>query len=229
MRIIESFKNLKKFEIGLWIFSLLMIIMSFFIFENKDYLTLIVSLIGVSALIFVAKGDVLGQILTVIFSIIYGYISFEFKYYGELITYVGMTLPIALVSIISWLKHPYSTTEVKVASLSKIKMMILILLSLVVTFMFYFILKYFNNKNLIISTISVTTSFLASSLALFRNRFYALAYSLNDIILIVLWTLASLENSMYVPLVVCFIMFFINDIYGFINWTIMKNRQEKEY
>lgn len=225
MKIIDSIKNLKKHEIGLWIVSLLAIIMSFIIFKNKDYLSLLVSLIGVTSLIFLAKGDFIGQILMIIFSLIYGYISINAKYYGEAITYLGMTLPIAVLSLVVWIKNPYSKHEVKVSEMTVSKYLLLFLLNIIVTVIFYFILKALNTNNLIVSTISISTSFIAASLQAFRNRFYAIAYSLNDLVLIILWTLASVENNNYISLIVCFVMFFINDIYGFINWTIMKNRQ----
>ena len=227
MNIIKSIKNLKIYEIIIYLFSLTSIIISFLIFKNENYLTLIASLIGVTALIFVAKGDVLGQILTIVFSLFYGYISFEYKYYGELITYVGMTAVVALISVITWIKHPYDDKEVEVASLNKNKIILLIVLSFIVTTIFYFILKYLNTRNLIISTISVLTSFVAVTLTVFRSRYYAIFYSLNDCVLIVLWILACKDDYSYVAMVICFIMFLVNDIYGFINWSIMKNRQNK--
>ena len=52
-------------------------------------------------LIFNAKGNPFGQFLMVIFSMLYGIISFNFKYYGEMITYLGMTMPMALFALIS--------------------------------------------------------------------------------------------------------------------------------
>ena len=55
MKIIESIKNLTKGELLLWILSILIIIISFFIFQNTNYLNLITSLIGVTSLIFLAK------------------------------------------------------------------------------------------------------------------------------------------------------------------------------
>ena len=61
---------------------------------------------------------------------------------------------------------------------------------------------------------------------IYRSPYYALAYAINDLVLIVLWTLASLADISYVPMVACFVMFFANDIYGFINWQKMKRKQK---
>ena len=73
----QLFHSLTKFERNLWLFSIVIVSASFILFSN-DYLTLIASLIGVTALIFVAKGYAIGQLLTVLFAIVYGVISYYF-------------------------------------------------------------------------------------------------------------------------------------------------------
>ena len=95
----NPFRKLTGFEWGLWLFSLAMVTLSF-LFGGGHPLTLAASLIGVTALIFVAKGEVLGQILTVVFSLAYAAVSLRFRYYGEMITYLGMTAPIAVMSVV---------------------------------------------------------------------------------------------------------------------------------
>ncbi len=42
----------------------------------------------------------------IIFSLLYGIISYTFSYYGEMITYLGMTMPMAVFALISWLRNP---------------------------------------------------------------------------------------------------------------------------
>ena len=55
--------------------------------------------------------------------------------------------------------------------------------------------------------------------------FLLLAYALNDAVLIVLWLLATAKDPSYVSVIICFIAFIINDVYGFINWLRMEKRQ----
>ncbi|MBR3715183.1 MAG: nicotinamide mononucleotide transporter [Clostridia bacterium] len=216
-----------KLEKILLFSSILLISVTFFAFRSSDYLTLAASLIGTLSLIFNAKGNPFGQILMIIFSILYGIISFTFEYYGEMITYLYMTAPMALIALISWLKNPYkgNKREVKVDRLKKREPLFLFLLSLAVTFIFYFILAYFNTANIIPSTVSVTTSFIAAYLTFRRSPYFALAYASNDIILIILWILATIEDISYISVVVCFIVFLVNDLYGFISWLYMEKRQ----
>ena len=226
MKYLESFKQLNTFERILWAISLVVVTASFLLAPQKDYLSLAASLIGVTALIFVAKGLVLGQILTVIFSVFYGIISVVFGYYGEAITYLLMTAPMAIAAIISWIRHPFKDSEeVEVARLNKNTKIILAFLTIIVTIAFYFILGALGNKNLIVSTLSVTTSFVAASLTFLRSPYYAIGYSLNDIVLIVLWIMAAISNPQYIPMIFCFVMFLANDLYGFIYWRKMEKRQ----
>lgn len=216
-----------KFEIALWSLSVLLIVVSFAIFDRESYLTLVASLVGVTSLIFSAKGNPIGQLLMVVFSILYGIISYTFAYYGEMITYLGMTMPMAVFALISWLKNSYNgnKAEVKVNSIKKWEYLLLLGLTIVVTVGFYFILVYFNTANIIPSTISVTTSFVAVYLTFRRSPYFALAYASNDIVLIVLWILASIEDIKYISVIVCFVAFLLNDIYGFVNWQRIKKRQ----
>ena len=99
-------------------------------------------------------------------------------------------------------------------------------LALLVTVLFYFILKALGTANLLFSTISITTSFVASYLTFLRSPYYAIGYSANDIVLIILWILASVEDVSYLPMVACFVMFLFNDLYGFYNWRRMQTRQK---
>lgn len=216
-----------KLELVLWVSSVSLILISFWAFDRENYLTLLASLIGVTSLIFNAKGNPFGQFLMIIFSLLYGIISYTFAYYGEMITYLGMTMPMAAFALVSWLKNPYkgNKTEVKVNSISRLETLFMWIATAIVTVLFYFILKHFDTANLLPSTLSVTTSFLAVYLTFRRSPYFALAYAANDIILIALWTLASIADTKYISVIVCFIAFFINDIYGYVNWQKIKARQ----
>lgn len=229
MKILNSFKRLTKFEITLWLASLAAVMLSA-LGGKLSALSVTASMIGVTALIFVARGDVLGQFLTLLFSVLYAVVSFKQRYYGEMITYLGMTAPMAALSAVSWLRHPYKRgeNEVRVARLSKKQIVLMAVLTAAVTVLFYFVLRLLKNASLAVSTVSVTTSFLASYLTFCRSYWYALAYAANDIVLIVLWIISSIADPAYISMVICFVMFFFNDIYGFINWQRLYKRQNAD-
>ena len=219
--------SLSKQEWAIWIGSLIVVTVSNVVSGDLDLLTLLAALVGVTSLIFAAKGNVWAQILMIVFSILYGIISWRFRYWGEMITYLGMTMPMAIWSTITWIKNPSkeNANEVAIQKLNWKHVAALIFFGAVVTWGFYSLLLVLNTPNIIFSTISITTSFLAASLTMLRSSYYALGYASNDIVLIILWILASRENPIYIPVVVNFAIFFFNDMYGFVSW---KKRELKQ-
>ena len=213
----------------LWGGSVLVIMVSFLLFDRENFLTLIASIVGVTSLIFAAKGNPVAQGLMIVFSLLYGYISYTFAYYGEMATYLGMTGPMAVFSLISWLRNPFEgrRSEVRVNSISGGEWIFMMILSAAVTGVFFFILRYFGTANLLPSTLSVTTSFIAVYLTFRRSPYFALAYAANDAVLILLWSLASLKDSSYISVLMCFAAFWVNDLYGFISWRKMAIRQRE--
>lgn len=221
------FTNFTKKDYFIWLGSVAAILIVNIVTAGSDILTLIATLIGVTALIFAAKGNVWAQLLIIVFSILYGVISYRFRYWGEMITYLGMTMPMAIWAAITWIKNPSvkGGSEVQIQKLSPAKWFWLAIATVMVTVIFYFILKYFDTPNLFFSTFSVTTSFAAATLTMLRSSYYAVCYAANDLVLVVLWVLASIENPQYIPVVVNFVIFFFNDMYGFISW---RKREQNE-
>ena len=226
----NPFRTLTRSEWLILIGSLFAVTLSFVLNTERDTLTFIATLIGVVALIFLAKGDVLGQALIVIFAVLYAIVSWRLRYYGEVITYVGMSAPIALISVVSWLRHPSASghNEVEIAHVKARTWCVLVFLTVAVTLAFYFLLRHFGTANLIPSTISVATSFFAASLTFLRSPYYGLGYAANDVVLILLWVLASVQDVKYLPMVLCFVTFLVNDLYGFFNWRRILARQKAD-
>ena len=227
---LKSFLSLGKGELCLWGGSVLLVLLSFFLFDRTGYLTLISSLVGVTSLIFNAKGNPVGPILMVLFSIFYGVISFSFAYYGEMITYLGMSLPMAIWALVVWLRNPFEgkRSEVTVGHVGWREILFALGLSAVVTVIFWFLLRALGTANLLPSTLSVTTSFLAAYLTARRSPYYALAYAANDVVLMVLWVMASFTDLSYLSVVVCFAVFLVNDLYGFFRWRWMEKQQKRK-
>ena len=214
-------------EIGIWASSVLLIAVSFLIFDRGNYLTLVASLLGATSLMLCAKGNPIGQVIVIIFSTLYAYISYSYAYYGEMITYMFMTAPMAVLALITWLRNPYNGnhSEVRVNRIKRWEIALILALSLVITVVFYFVLKIFGTANLLLSTVSITTSFAAVYLTYRRSPYFAVAYALNDVVLIGLWIFATLDDPSYVSVIICFVTFLVNDVYSFLNWRKMEKRQ----
>lgn len=226
----NPFKSLTKKDCVIWLCSIVVITVSYIASAQSDLLTLFAALIGVTSLILAAGGNVWSQILMIIFSILYGIISWRFRYFGEMITYLGMTLPMAVWSTVTWIKNPSQGDQstVKIQKLSVRHGSALAFFVTVVTAALWYILYKLKTPNIVFSTISVATSFLAAALTMLRSSFYALAYAANDIVLIVLWISASLKDPSYIPVVVNFAIFLFNDMYGFVKWRKREIEQHRD-
>ena len=214
----------------LWCSSVLLITGSFLAFGGDGVLTLIASIIGVTSLIFAAKGNPVSPALMIVFSVLYGIISYSFSYYGEMLTYLGMTAPMSAFALVSWLRNPSGKgrAQVKVNRITGGEFALILLITAAVTVFFYFVLRHFNTANLLPSTVSVATSFLAAALTFRRSPYFALAYASNDAVLILLWALAALKDISYLSVLICFLVFLVNDLYGFVSWLQMEKNQAEE-
>ncbi len=224
----NPFLRLTKREWILYLVSLVIVVSSNFFAREINVINLIATAFGVTALIFIAKGDVFGQVLILIFASLYAITSLQHRYYSEIITYLGMTAPISVASIVTWIKNPVKKGEnvVKIRKLTLTELFVTLGLTATVTLIFYFILKELHTPNIIVSTISIATSFLASFMMLRRISYYAIGFVLNDLVLIVLWTMESFNDITCLSFVACFFTFLFNDSYGFVRWKKREKEQE---
>ncbi len=218
----NPFAGFEKHEWILWIVSLAIVTASSVIAPNADFLTWLTTVLGVTALVFAAKGHVMAQVASIVFCVLYSVIACRYHYWGEMFTFLGMSTPMCIWSLVTWLKNPsdHKADEVKVRTLSRKGTAGVLLVSIPVTVVFGLVLRWLNTPNLNVSTISVTASFLGAAFSVLRSPWYALSYAFNDIILIILWVLASLTDTAYIPVAVNFIIFLVNDLYAFYCWRV---------
>ena len=227
----KRYKNCILFEICFLFCSLISITLCFVFGADKNVFSFIVSLVGVVAVLTVAKGLVIAPFINIGYNILYAIISIFQGYYGEAIIYICLMIPISVLSIIEWLnnKNKDNSAVVEVNKIKGKEYLYLAIATVFATVGFYFLLKVLNTNELIISTISLITSMVASYLMLRRCSYYALGFVLNDVILIILWSLVVKNSGIgYLPTVISFVVFLVNDIYGLIHWKIEEKKQYKQ-
>lgn len=224
-------KFLKYFTVTEWalyLASVCVITVGFAVGNERNVLSYLSSLAGVSCIIVNAKGNVLGQVISIAFAVLYAIHAYFQRYYGEMLIYICLMLPIHIASVINWMRNKFNgkASEVKINTLRPLEFVLTGIGAAGATVAFYFILKALNTDNLIVSTISLTTSITAAYLMLRRCEFFSIVFIANDVVLIVLWSMkmATAGISM-LPSVIAFVMFLLNDSYCFINWQRIKKRQ----
>lgn len=174
-----------------------------------------------------SKGKIECYIFGFIGIIFYGYLSFQQKYYGELIILLFMSIPVMIMGVISWFRNKNDETII-INTLSKKEITLVILSQAIMFWLYYFILKIFNTNMLIISTLSIIMSLLALYFESRRSELAFYFYILNDIVGITLWIMPILNGEKAIFSVIFGpILLFINDIYGVYNWKRLKKKQKE--
>lgn len=216
----KLFKDWKPFEIGLLLFDIIAITISSFI-GRSGILTILTSLAGVICVLLQAKGKILSQFVGIVEVMLYSILSYQNHYYGEIIIYVLVVFPMYVYGVISWMTHKNEETDtVEPNQISKKEWTMLVLASAIGFVVLYYVLKYFNTSQLIISSLSMITSLIATYLITRRSKYSFLFYIGNDIILILLWGIPVMQGEFYLlPILVENIILLMNDSYGLKNWN----------
>lgn len=224
----KYFEDWNMFEKSFLLLGLLASILSSVIFKGTIIDTLYTSLYLITALL-MSKGKVECYFVGFVSVFFYGIVSFNQGYYGELLITAFLTFPIMIIGIISWLRHQDKEKDtVIISTLSKKEIIIALLSQLVLFWIYYYILKVFNTDLLIISTLSIVTSVLASYFEARRSELSLFCYIANDLVIITLWLIPIISGQTnLISVLVGPILLLINDIYGSYNWNRLKKQQKE--
>jgi len=218
-------KNWTTFEKLFLLIGTILAIVLTFMFKGT-LIDLGYTLLYIWTALLLAKGKYSCYIVGIISTFFYAFVSYSNSYYGEVIIAMCCTLPLMVIGLINWLKHQDSTNTVIIKEITK-KELLLVLLSQAIMFTgYYFLLKVFNTNNLLVSTFSIVASIIATYLTARRSEHGFIGFIINDIILIILWSIPVIKgNTNIIPVLLCPVLLFINDIYGVYNWKRIKINQ----
>ncbi|MDE5654208.1 MAG: nicotinamide riboside transporter PnuC [Clostridia bacterium] len=195
---------------------------------NASWISAVTGILGLSCVMFAAKGKVIGIFFTWGMIIFYSILSFQNKYYGEVFINLCMMFPMTIIQLISWLKHLGKDYVVKVNSITKKEIIIVSVVAVISFAVFYFVLRAIHTSQLIFSTISIVTSILATYFQSRRSKYGFLSFLFNDAVLCVLWFFATLDDIKNIAMLIAVALYVVCDIYGFISWGVLQKRQQKE-
>ena len=224
MKLLKDWTKIEKY---LLLLSIILVSLVGIIFEAK-LTTTISSIVGIVTALLLAKGKNLGQVFGVISAFLYSFVSFKSKFYGEVIIYMCIKLPMYIIGILTWIKHQSKKTNTIQINNIKLKEWIIVSVICIVSFIgIYWLLKIFDTKELFISSLSVVSSLFAIYLGIRRSKYSFYFYIMNDFILIMLWGIPVLNGMLsLIPMVFNPIINFINDSYGIYNWNKLEEMQK---
>ena len=173
-----------------------------------------------------AKGKYSCYFFGILSTIFYAIVSYINAYYGEVIMDMGCTLPLMIIGLINWLRHQDNTNTVIIKDMTNRELVVLLLSQAALFMGYYYLLKVFNTANVLASTFSMTSGIIATYLTARRSEYGWIAFIINDIFLIALWSIPVFEGNLNIlPILLCPVLLLINDIYGVFSWKKIKIRQ----
>lgn len=222
----KRWKEWTNFEKILLFGSMLTIVIVGIIFKS-DLLTLSCSLIWALTALLIAKGNNLCRLFGILADTLYSILSFNNQFYGEVLVHV-IFLVMDIIWVISWIHHKnIETNFVKINNIKRKELTIAAFVFLFLLIWMYYLLKFFNTNELIISTISVVLTLYALYFLVRRSKYSLVFYLFCDITLILLWGIYVFQGNIeLVPIFLNSIILFINDSYGVYNWRKVEKLQE---
>lgn len=219
-------KDLNFSEIVFLVLGILVLLVISLI-THSTLIVLCASILGFLVNFLSAKAKIISQFLGIIAIILFLIISLPQQYYGEVIIIIFITLPIKIKTIFSWLNNKDEQLQVvKANNIKENEWQLIWAATILVSIGFYFLLNYFNTKQLLISTFSAVTSIISAYLLMRRNKHSFSFAVINDIFRLILWLIPTIQSDWsLLTLVITRLIYLSVDLYGYFNWTRMEIKQ----
>ena len=227
MHLKSFFKDWNLKEIIVLITSIIVISIVGIIFKS-DFITLATALTAVTTTMLLAKGEPYANIIYIICILVYLVLCYRNKYYGEIIIYIFLILPMCISGLISWIKHTNKKTNtVEINKISKKEITIISILIFPIIIGTYYLLRCFNTNELYASTFTFICTILANYFQIRRSKYNLYFFFIEDISLLLLWILPIIKgNISLLPIVINSTFNMVNEIYGIYNWKVLETKQK---
>lgn len=231
----ELFSGWTKFEAG-WLLLFLAIQIGIFIIQPDSWIATIAAITGILCVVFVGKGKISNYFFGLISVSLYAYISYTFKLYGEMMLNLLVYVPVQFIGFYFWRKNMTNKNTVNTAGASEViakalnakQWGILAIVTVIGTFSYIELLKYLGSALAVLDGATVVISIVAQVLMIMRYREQWALWIIVNIMTISLWAVMYFQNGeTSTPLLVMYMMYLCNSIYGYYNWIQLEKRHHQ--
>jgi nicotinamide mononucleotide transporter len=191
--------------------------------------SLLASWTGMITVVLVAKGRISNYYFGVVNVAIYGFLAFQSQFYGEVMLNWGYYLPLQFIGYYIWTKNQNQEgiDEVNVARLSNRRRIMWICISIVSIFGYGLFLKYLNGNLPFFDSTSTTLSVIAQYLMIRRVKEQWIVWMIINIVSIYMWADIYLSTGNSIAILIMWIAYLVNSIYGWYNWRLLESKQDR--
>lgn len=225
----KFFAGWSKFEIT-WLVLSTVIMIALSIIWGDSTLALISGITGILGVVLAAKGKVSTYFFATINVAIYAFLTFNNHLYGEFMLNAFYYIPMNFVGFYLWSRHKDEDSgEVEGKSLTPKQIVILLVAVTIVVLVYWQILSHIGGQLALIDAMSTVFSVVALIMQVARYAEQWLLWIIVNVVSVVMWVLLLGKDSSAVTMVVMWVAYLFNSVYGYYNWKKLakKNVENK--
>ncbi len=214
----EIFEDWSLFEI-IWLVSSTVIMIALSVVWGDNLLALISGITGILGVVLAAKGKVSTYFFATINVAIYAYLTFQNALYGEFMLNTFYYIPMNFVGFYLWSRHKNQESgDVKGRELTKKQITILLVVVAAIVIGYWKILSRMGGQLALIDAMSTIFSVVALILQVARYAEQWLLWIIVNVVSVIMWGLLIGKDSSAITMVVMWIAYLFNSVYGYYNW-----------
>ena len=221
----KIFKDWNLFEKS-WLIIFTLINVAVLIYSKEGILGFTASVTGMLSVILVAKGKISNYYFGVINVVIYGFISYNSKYYGEAMLNILYFLPMQIIGFMMWRRNNVNideSKEVKAERMTAKEIILWSVLSGIAVIVYGIILKKLNNTLPMADSFTTVLSVTAMILMVKRYIEQWIVWIMIDIVAIYMWLFIKSDYN----ITIMWIAYLVNAVYGLYNWAKLYRRERE--
>ncbi|MDF2678838.1 MAG: putative transporter [Brevibacillus sp.] len=215
----------------LWLLAFTVLNIYLFFALDDTLIGLIASLTGMLSVVLVAKGKTSNYYPGIINVVLYAFVAYGQKYYGEVMLNLLYFLPMQFIGLFMWRKNGLSETkrnDVKVAVMTNRARIYWSVLCLAVTLAYAWVLKAMGGALPFIDSLTAVLSIVAMIFMVKRFVEQWVVWIIIDLLTIYMWVVAFMGDGNDVSILVMWTAYLVNAIYGWLNWRTQYRVQKEE-
>ena len=200
--------------------------MAILIYSKESILGFITSITGMLSVILVAKGKISNYYFGIINVVIYGFISYNSKYYGEAMLNILYFLPMQIIGFMMWRRNNVNideSKEVKAERMTAKEIILWSVLSGIAVIVYGIILKKLNNTLPMADSFTTVLSVTAMILMVKRYIEQWIVWIMIDIVAIYMWLFIKSDYN----ITIMWTAYLVNAVYGLYNWAKLYRRERE--
>ncbi len=228
MKVLNYFNDWTKFE-KCWLATFTLINVYLFYAWQDSFIGLAASLTGMVCVVLVAKGKTLNYYFGLVNVVLYAYIAYQNKFYGEVSLNILYFLPMQFIGLYYWkttedkIKNKGTVVLQKLSTISKVAWLGTSAFTVVG---YWFVLKLMGGNLPFLDSISTVLSVFAMILMVKRVSEQWILWIVVDIVSIYMWVKVFFTEPGDISMIVMWTAFLVNAIYGYYNWKKMEKINE---